>query len=93
MTTILAAIMLRLSGATVEYRVHRIKPKQANVGEGSFDEKTMRIHTTDGITMMRTQSYFKAKQKFRSLRASDVDWIKIRLVATVKARKGNVEST
>jgi len=87
MTTILAALLLRLSGATVEYRVQRIRPKPTVVGD---DES--RTHTTDGITVLRTPNYREAKRKFRAVRASAVDTITIRVVATVKQRHGNVET-
>jgi hypothetical protein len=90
MVTTLAALLLRLSGATVEYRVQRIRPKPTVVGT---DEQVSRVHTTDGITVLRTPNYREAKRKFRSMRASNIDTIKIRLVATVKQRQGNVEST
>lgn len=90
MATILAAMLLRISGATVEYRVQRIRPKPTVVGD---DENVSRIHTTDGITVLRTPNYREAKRKFRSVRAASVDTITIRVVATVKQRHGNVEST
>jgi len=90
MTTIFAALLLRLSGATVEYRVQRIRPKPTVVGT---DDSPSRIHTTDGITVLRTPSYREAKRKFRATRAAKTDTIKIRLVATVKQRHGNVVST
>lgn len=90
MVTTIAAFLLRVSGATVEYRVQRIRPKPTVVGD---DEKISRIHTTDGITVLRTPNYREAKRKFRSVRASSVDTITIRVVATVKQRHGNVEST
>ena len=90
MATILAAMLLRISGATVEYRVQRIRPKPTVVGD---DEKVSRIHTTDGITVLRTPNYREAKRKFRAVRASAVDTITIRVVATVQQRHRNVQST
>lgn len=90
MATYLAAMLLRLSGATVEYRVQRIRPKPTVVGD---DETVSRIHTTDGITVLRTPNYREAKRKFRSVRANAVDTITIRVVATVQQRHGNVQST
>ena len=90
MTTILAAFLLRLSGATVEYRVQRIRPKPTVVGT---DDSPSRIHTTDGITVLRTPNYFEAKRKFRATRAAKTDTITVRVVATVKQRHGKVNAT
>jgi hypothetical protein len=90
MTTIIAAFLLRLSGASVEYRVQRIKPKPTIVADAN---EPLRTHTTDGITVLRTPSYFEARRRFRATRAAPTDTITVRVVATVKQRHGKVDAT
>lgn len=77
--TVIAFAVLRLCGATVEYRVQRIRPSKAT-GEPS---------TKDGTTVKRTRSYREALKKYRSMRIGDDQTAVIRAVATTAQRHGS----
>ncbi len=84
MRIFLAAFLLRLSGATIEYRVQRVRPDKS-------DTQT-HIHK-DGSTVLRTKKYREAKAKWQSMRVPDTDTVIIRLVATIRQRHGTVAAS
>ena len=77
--TFIAVAMLRSIGATVEYRVQRIRPSKA----------TSEQSTKDGTTVLRTASGREAKKKYRSMRIADDQTAVIRAVATIAQRHGS----
>jgi hypothetical protein len=77
----LAASLLRLSGASIEYRVQRLRPNTS--------DSVAHIHK-DGSTVLRTKSFREAKRKWQSMRVPDTNTVIIRLVATVRQRHGTV---
>ena len=81
MRIILAAFLLRISGATVEYRVQRVRPEKADT--------LTHIHK-DGSTVLRTPKFREAKTKWKAIRVPDDNTVIIRLVATVRQRHGTV---
>lgn len=79
MRTIIAAAILRSIGHEVEYRVQRIKQR-------SVDKRDI---TTDGVTVLRADSYKEAKAKYRNMRMTDTDTVVIRVVAIVNRKAGD----
>lgn len=79
MRTTIAAAILRSIGHEVEYRVQRIKQR-------SVDKRDI---TTDGVTVLRADSYKEAKAKYRNMRMADTDTVVIRVVAIVNRKAGD----
>lgn len=80
----LAAFLLRTSGATVEYRVQRLRPDKSDT--------ITHIHK-DGSTVLRTPNFREAKAKWKAMRVPDTDAVIIRVVATVRQRHGTVAAS
>lgn len=78
MKAITTAIFLFVTGASVEYRVQRIRQKK----DGSSTH-------LDGTTVLRTASYRAASKKYRALRVADTDTVCIRAVVTTNQRHGS----
>lgn len=75
--TVLAAALLRSTGASVEYDVRRTYSKQVR-GKGT--------------SYLTTKSYRAARKKYRSMRAGEGDTLTIQVTATLAKRHGNVEA-
>ena len=73
---LLAAWLLRTTGARVEYRVQRTK-----------NDKTT---AKDGTTILRTPSLREARTRYRNLRVAENDTVLIRVVGIVEQRHGKV---
>jgi hypothetical protein len=84
MRIFLAAFLLRLSGATVEYRVQRVRPDKSDT--------ITHIHK-DGSTVLRTPKFREAKAKWKTMRVPDTNTVIIRLVATIRQRHGTVAAS
>ena len=73
---LLAAMILRSTGAVVEYSVRRVY----SGGKGK------------GTTVISTSRLREARQKFKAMRIADTDTITITVTAVVAQRHGTVAS-
>jgi hypothetical protein len=74
--TIIAAMLLRTTGAQVQYNVRRL--------HGGKSGK--------GTTVLRTKKYRDAKRKYKAMRVAITDTITITVEAVVAQRHGTVEA-
>lgn len=78
MKAIITAIFLFVTGASVQYRVQRLRQNK--------DGTTTHL---DGTTVLRTASYREASKKYRALRVADTETVCIRAVVTTNQRHGS----
>lgn len=74
---IIAAAILRSTGALVEYGVRRIKSKT----------------TGKGTTVLTTPKLREARRKYNAMRIADTDDITITVAAVIAQRHGTVEAS
>ena len=73
---IIAAMLLRSTGAIVEYTVRRVY--------GGIKGK--------GTTFLATQKFSEARRKYEAMRIADTDTLTITVAAVVAQRHGEVKS-
>lgn len=71
---LIAALLLRTTGAKVRYQVRRVY----GTTRGS------------GTAVLKTPSYLAAKTKFKAMRIAKTDTITVSVVAVVRQRRGTV---